>query len=165
MAADYYLKLGDIKGEVMVETDGLKETMQIQSWSWGESNQSSWTSGKGLSGGKVMFQPFSFSITQGQASAQLILACAQGTHYDKAKLTCRKSTGDDTPKPFLEVEFEDLVVESFQTGAAGGPDIFDSCSFAFSKITYIYLTQNQDGTVNRSNAMTYDTKKVEGKAA
>lgn len=165
MAADYYLKIGDIKGEVMVETDGLKETMQIQNWSWGESNTSSWTAGKGLSGGKVHFSSFNFGIIQGQASASLILACATGKHYDTAKLTCRKSTGDDAPKPFLEIEFNDLVVESYQTGGSGGPDIYDSCSFAFSKITYIYLTQNQDGSVNRSNGVTYDTKAVEGKAA
>ncbi len=165
MAADYYLKIGDIKGEVMVKTDGLEGTMQIQNWSWGESNTSSWTAGKGLSGGKVHFSSFAFGIIQGQASADLIRHCAVGTHFATAKLTCRKSTGDETPKPFLEIEFNDLVIESYQTGGSGGPDIYDSCSFAFTKVTYTYKTQDQDGNVAVSNTMTYDTKAVEGKAA
>jgi type VI secretion system secreted protein Hcp len=165
MAADYYLKIGDIKGEVMVKTDGLEGTMQIQSFSWGAANATSWTAGSGLSGGKVHFSPFSFNITQGQAAATMLLGCCVGKHYDTAKLVCRKSTGDDAPKPFLEIEFCDLVIETFATNGSGAPDIYDSCSFAFTKITYVYLTQNQDGTVNRSNAMTYDTKAVEGAAA
>lgn len=166
---DYYLQIEGIKGET--ETQGFKEQMQIESFSFGAANSGSSQAGTGAGSGKVSIQDFSFTIANGKASPQLFLACAKGNHIKKAVLTMRKSGGgvggQDTPYNFQVITFGDLVISSFHTGgsAHGDPIPTESCSFNFTTIEYEYLQQKADGTTGRTNLVTYDVKQVKGGGA
>lgn len=163
--ADYYLKIDTIEGES--DSVGFEKQMQIESWSFGESNSGSSSQGTGLGVGKVSFQDFNFVVQNGKASPQLFLACAKGNHIPQAILSCRKTGGDGTPYTYTKVTFGDIVLSSFHTGGSNGSAILpmEQISFNFTNITMEYFQQKPDGTVALTNTTSYDIKKVEGTGA
>lgn len=159
MAVDFYLKIDGIKGE---SADAQhKDQIQVQSWSWGESNPASVTSGKGLSAGKVNMQDFSFTLVAGKASADLMKACATGAHIKDAVLSCRKAggAGEAPQQDYYVFTFGDLVVSSFQTGGSGGGDeILESCTIAFSQVKVEYKIQDAKGVMANAGNMEWSQK-------
>jgi type VI secretion system secreted protein Hcp len=161
---DYYLKIDTINGEV--EAKGFEKQMQIESFSFGCTQTGSARQGTGMGVGKVSLQDFHFSIMNGCASPQLMLACAQGNHIPQAILSLRKVGGDGKPYTYTTITFADLLISSYQTGgSAGSPLPYDQISFNFTKITFEYFQQKANGQVTRTNTVTYDIKKVEGSGA
>lgn len=163
--ADFYLNIDTIEGEIVAT--GFEKQMQIESWSFGASNQASSATGSGMGSGKVNLQDFNFTISNGKASAQLFLACAKGNHIGSAILQCRKSGGDGNPFTYWKVTFGDVFISSFQTGGSNGSQVLpmESITLDFTNITLEYFQQKADGTVALTNTVKYDTKKVEGTGA
>jgi type VI secretion system secreted protein Hcp len=161
-SADYYLNIANIEGES--EATGFEKQMQIESWSWGASNSGSAVQGTGLGTGKVSLQDFHFVIQNGKATPQLFLGCATGVHYPVAKLTCRKTGGDGKPYTYYTMEFNDLVISSYQEGGSNGSGILPmvQVSFNYTKLTQEYSEQDKAGQVAVAKTVSYDIKKVEG---
>jgi type VI secretion system secreted protein Hcp len=135
-AADYYLKIEGVEGEV---TDrGLEGAIQIESWSWGATQQGSMGAGSGGGAGKVSFQDFHFTMSVGKASPQLFKACATGQHIKKAVLFVRKAGGGQ--QDYLVVTFEDILVSSFQSSGDGGAVPTEQVSLNFAKVGYDLAT-------------------------
>jgi type VI secretion system secreted protein Hcp len=157
MAVDMFLKIDGIKGESQDHTHSAE--MQIQSWSWGETNVGSGTLGGGIGSGKVSMQDFHFVIDYGTHSPLLFKACAVGTHIPNAMLTCRKAGGEQ--QEYLTWKFTDIIISSYQTGGSsnGGELPTDQCSFNFSKIEMSYKEQKADGSVGGNISAGYDVKK------
>jgi len=155
-AVDYYLKIDGIEGES--GDSKHKGEIELQSWSWGETNIGDASRGSGMGAGKVSMQDFHFVMKINKASPKLMLACATGQHIPKAVLTCRKAGGDQ--KEFLTVNFADLLISSYQTGGAGGADILptEQISFNFSKIEMEYKAQDAKGQLTGSIKTGYDLK-------
>ena len=147
MAVDYFLKIDGIDGEsTNIEHKG---EIEIQSFSFGSSNPTSFNSrGGGTSAGKVSMQDFHFVMSVNKASPQLMLACATGQHIKTATLAATKSTDLKSPGDFLVWTFTDLLISSYQTGGSSASDVVpaDQISLAFSKIEIEYKPQNPDGT-------------------
>jgi len=154
--ADYFLKIDDIKGESL--DDKHKDEIQLESWSWGETQGGAHSSGGGGGGGKVVMQDFHFVQKANKASPFLFVNCAAGQHIKKAVLTCRKAGG--TQQDFLIITMEDLLVSSFQTGgsAAGESIPTEQVSLNFSKIQYSYSVQKADGKLDSPIVKGYDVK-------
>src|SRR5687767_15445760 len=113
-AVDYFLKIDGIDGE---STDAKhKNEIDIESWSWGETNAGTHAGGGGGGAGKVAMQDFHFVMRVNKASPKLLLACAAGQHIKKATLLCRKAGGDQ--QEYLKMEFSDLLISNFQTGGS-----------------------------------------------
>ena len=75
---DYFLKFDGIKGE---STDAKhKDEIDIEAWSWGETNAAGHASGGGGGAGKVSMQDFHFVMRMNTASISLMKACATGEH-------------------------------------------------------------------------------------
>ena len=144
MAVDYFLKIDSIPGE---STDAKhKNEIDLQSWSWGESNAGKSDAGGGGSG-KVNMQDFHFTMRINKASPKLFLACASGQHIKEALLTCRKAGKDQ--QEYLKIKFSDLLIASYQTGGSGGDEVpLEQISFNFSKIEQTYAAQKPDGTLD-----------------
>jgi type VI secretion system secreted protein Hcp len=157
-AVDYYLKVDGIDGES--ESKGFEKWIDVESWSWGESQQGAHSGGGGGGAGKVVMQDFHFVMKVNKASTKLFLACATGTHIKNAELICRKA--GKTQQNFLSVKMDDLLVSSFQTGGSGHADILptDQISLNFSKIVFHYKEQKADGTLASGTPVGYDLKKV-----
>ena len=156
-AVDYFLKFDGIKGE---STDAKhKDEIQLESWSWGETQSGVAHAGGGGGGaGKVSMQDFHFVMRVSKASPKLLLACADGSHLARADLVCRKAGKDQ--QEFLKFTFTDLVVSSYQTGGSGASDIIpvDQVSFSFSKIEVEYREQKADGTLGAAAKAGWDLK-------
>ena len=156
-AVDYFLKLEGIEGESADKTH--KGEIQLESWSWGETNAGTHGAGGGGGAGKVSMQDFHFVMKVNKASPKLFLACATGEHIKKAVLTCRKAGGEQ--QEFLKVNFTDLLVSSYQTGGSGGSDVIpmDQISLNFAKIEVEYKVQNEKGQTTSPVKAGYDVQK------
>lgn len=144
-AVDYFLKLDGIEGESADHAH--KGEIELESWSWGESNAGDMAHGGGGGAGKVSMQDVHFVSRMCKGSPKLKLACASGQHIKKAVLTCRKA--GKTQQEFLKFTFSDLLVSSYQTGGSAHGDTIpmDQFSINFAKIEMEYKEQKADGTL------------------
>jgi type VI secretion system secreted protein Hcp len=153
---DYYLKVDGIDGES--EAKGHEKEIDVESFSWGETNHGTHSAGGGGGAGKVTMQDFSFTMKICAASPKLMLACASGQHIKSAVLTCRKAGKDQ--QDFLQVKFSDLLISSYQTGGSSGDVVpMDQVSANFAKIEFIYKPQKPDGSLGGAIPAGWDLKK------
>ena len=151
---DYYLKIDGIPGESLDKSH--KNEIELESWSWGETNSGSFGSGTtGGGAGKVSMQDFHFTMKANKASPNLMLACANGKHIGEATLSCRKF--GETAEDYLKIKFTDLLISSYQTGGSGGSNVVPSeqISFNFAKIEYTYQQQDKNGSVGKPVVVTW----------
>jgi type VI secretion system secreted protein Hcp len=157
-AVDYFLKIDGISGES--KDSNHSDEIQLESWSWGETNSGSMAAGGGGGAGKVSMQDFSFTMANNKASPELFLACAQGKHIDSCLLTCRKAGTDQ--QEYLKIEFTDVLISSYQTGGGGGDVLpIESITFNFAKMKYSYAPQKDDGTLDSPLEHTVDLKTMD----
>src|SRR5919107_4929280 len=142
MAVDMFLKITDVKGESKDKTH--KEEIEIESFSWGATQQGASSHGSGAGAGKVSMQDFHFVMRNNAASPTLFLFCANGKHLKEAKLTCRKAGGKQ--ENFLVVTMSDVLISSYQTGGSGAGEVpMDQISLNYSKIAIEYFAQDTKG--------------------
>jgi type VI secretion system secreted protein Hcp len=155
MAVDYFLKIDGIDGE---STDSKhKGEIDVESWSWGQTNSGDAAHRGGMGAGKVSMQDFHFVMRMNKATPKLMEVCATGEHIKKAVLTCRKAGKEQ--QEYLKVTMSDLVVSSYQTGGSNGDVVpTDQISLNFSKIEYEYKEQKADGTLGGAVKAGYDVK-------
>ena len=154
---DYFLKIDGIQGESQDKTH--KNEIQIESFSWGQVNTGTASTGGGMGAGRVQMQDFHFMMGVNKASPKLILACATGEHIKNATLVCRKAGKEQ--QEYLKITFSDLLISSYQTGGSGFVPT-DQISFNYSKIEYEYKEQKADGTLGGAVKAMYDLKQITG---
>ena len=153
---DYFIKLDGIKGE---STDAKhKDEIDIESWSWGETNTRAGGSAGGAGAGKVSMQDFHFVMRLNKSSPTLMQACATGQHIKTATLTARKAGKDQ--QEYLTFKLRDVLVSSYQTGGSEQGDVVptDQVSLNFAKIEVEYRQQKADGTLAPAAQFRYDLK-------
>lgn len=157
---DYFLKIKGVEGESQDKVH--KGEIDLESWSWGETQTGSHVAGGGGGAGKVNMQDFHFTMRCNKASPKLLLACAQGAHIPSALLTCRKAGKEQ--QEYLKITFSDLLVSSYQIGGSGGADVLpmDQISLNFAKIEFEYREQKPDGSLGGAIKSWYDLKTVIG---
>lgn len=162
---DYFLKIDGIEGES--QDAKHKNEIDIESFSWGETNSGSAAHGGGAGAGKVSAQDFRFVMRFNKASPKLFLATASGEHLKQAILTARKAGKEQAD--FLKWTLTDCLVTSYQTGAntvavtesvggtgepspevtagrnAGSGEPVDEFSLDFARLEVSFTTQNADG--------------------
>ena len=157
-AVDYFLKIDSVDGEST--DDKHKGEIDLESWSWGETNSGTGGHvGKGSGAGKVSMQDFHFTAKVNKSSPKLFLACATGQHFPKAVLTCRKAGGDQ--QEFLKITMTEVFVSSYQVGGSGGSDIVpvEQVSLNYSKIEKEYKPQKADGSLDSPVKAGWDLSK------
>ena len=135
-------KSGLIKGE---SHDSAHENeIDIVSWSWGMQAQASL--GGGMATGKATIRELKVLKRVDSASTSLMSALRTNELITKAVLTLRKA--GKAPLEFFKVTIEQGRVTglTIEAGDAGGsPDLFESVTFSFNKITVEYVPQGKDG--------------------
>ncbi len=153
MAVDYYLKLDQIQGEAA--DSNHKDEVQIMSWSWGASQVSSVAGTGGSGAGKVDCSDFSIMAYFDKSTPKFFKSIAAGTHIKTATMTAIKSGADN--KPYLKVDFQEMFVTSLQiSGSSEIPTV--SVSFSYNQIKIDYSTQNEQGNLTSTGAITFNTK-------
>ncbi len=155
-AVDYYLKITGIDGES--KDSKHKGEIEIQSWSFGHTQQGTEAGGGGGGAGKVLAGDFHFTMKVSKASPKLFLACATGEHFKTAIVVARKAGKEQ--QEYYKWTFTDLLVTSFQTGGSGGADIvpIEQISMNFAKAEVEYKEQNEDGSLGGSTKAGYHYK-------
>ena len=156
MAVDYFLKIDGIKGESKDSKHAGE--IELDSWSWGESQQGTFASGTGGGAGKVSMQDFHFTMKNNVASPQLFFSCASGKHIKEATLFARKA--GEKPQEYLQIKLTDVLVSSYNTGGAGHPGELpvDSVSLNFAKIEFAYAPQGPDGQLQAATKAGWSLK-------
>ena len=154
MAVDYFLKMDGVVGESLDYIH--KGEIEIESWSWGETNAGSSMLG-GAGAGKVSMQDFNFTMRVNKASPTLMKAGATGQRFKTATLAGRKAGVEKTPTDYLTFRFYEVAVTSYQTGGARGGDVpIDQVSLNFAKIEVEYRQQKPDGTYALPDVFKFD---------
>jgi type VI secretion system secreted protein Hcp len=145
-AIDYFLKIDGIEGES--KDVKMKGAIDIESWSWGESQGGTGHEGGGHGAGKVSMQDFHFTMKMNKASPRLFLHCCTGKPCKTAVLTCRKAGLEQ--QQYLVVTFSDVLVSSFHMGGSAhhaDPIPSEQISLNFAKIEVEYKQQKADGSL------------------
>jgi type VI secretion system secreted protein Hcp len=155
VAVDYFLKIDGVPGE---STDAKhKGEIQLESFSWGETNPGGGGMGGGGGAGKVQMQDLVVTMLVSKASPKLMLGCATGKHYKDAVLTVRKA--GKSQQEFLIFKFKDVIVTSYQTGGSTQSDLLvDQASLGFSTIQLDYRPQKADGSLDAAVKAGWDLK-------
>ena len=141
---DLFLKIDGIQGESK-DAKHANE-IDVDAFSWGETNVVSHAGGGGGGAGKVAMQDFHFTKRLDKASPVLFLACASGKHFPKAVLTARKA--GQGQHDYLVITLSDVVVSGYQVGGAeSGEAGVDRTSLAFSRMVFEYRPQKPDGSL------------------
>jgi type VI secretion system secreted protein Hcp len=156
MASDYLLEIDGIKGES--NDHKHKETIEIESFSWGATQPGTFAAGGGGGAGKVSFQDVHFVSHVNKSSPLIAKACATGQHIKKAVLYVRKAGGKQ--EDYYLVTLEDALVSSYQSGghSAGDSVPTDQFSLNFAKIKYEYKPQDAKGGLSGAVPFSYDLK-------
>lgn len=143
---DAFLQISGIEGEST--DDAHSKWIEIHSFSFNVSQPSSGSdsTGGGASAQRADFSDFSIVKAVDKATPKLMLACADGTHYDEVKIEFCRAGGDKLK--YLEYIMNDVIVSSYSPGgSAEGPDALplEEVSFNFGKIKTTYTQQKREG--------------------
>jgi type VI secretion system secreted protein Hcp len=149
--SSFFLKIDGIPGDSI--DSQFPDTISVFDWSWGVTNSISPVN-TGGGAGKSKPHDFTFVSPMSVASPKLFLACAKGTHINKATLSARKQGGKE---PYLVITMQNVFVTSYQT-APGPEDAFprDVADLAYGAVTISYTTQNPEGGVGRTVTAGFD---------
>ena len=154
MAVDMFL---DIEGEIQGESQDFKhkDEIDVLAWSWGMSQSGSFHVGGGGGAGKANFQDISVTKWIDKSSAILMLYCANGDHFPKAKLTVRKA--GKKPLEYLIIEMKKVMITSVSTGGSGGEDrLTENVTLNFAQVQLKYKEQKPDGSAGPEKIFTWD---------
>jgi type VI secretion system secreted protein Hcp len=141
---DAYLKIDGVPGESSAK--GFEQQIEIQSFSHNvhQSTDISASSTGGATTGRTTHSDFSITKAVDLASPVLLQRCCEGMHIPSLTLTLVRS-GGDTKVPFMVYTLTNLVVSdvSYSGSTDGLP--YESVSFNYGKIEWVYTQQKRAG--------------------
>jgi type VI secretion system secreted protein Hcp len=149
MAVDMFFKMDPLKGES--KDSKHKGEIDVLAWSWGMSQSGSAHMGGGAGSGKVNVQDLSITKWVDNTSPDLMLACCNGKHFDKAELVVRKA-GGTAPLEYIKIYLETIFIASVSTGGSGGEDrLTENISLNFATAKWEYTPQDDKGGTGKKN--------------
>jgi type VI secretion system secreted protein Hcp len=151
--SDMFLKIVGISGEAQ---DSIHQgEIDVKSWHWKMSQQSSVMSGSGGGAGKATINDLEFIHDIDRASPNFMRYCLTGRHIPEAILTARKAGG--TPLEFLKITMGDVVITSVEPTAAMG-SYLEHVTLSFARVKMEYKVQSELGSSNGVVTASFDIK-------
>ena len=139
----YYLKMEGLQGE---STDAAhKDQIEIESWSWGETNSGGTVAGSRKGGSNVDFHDLNFTMFVNKVSADLFLACANGKHFKQVELFATKGLPGGKQADYLAFKMSDVMVSSYNVSASSEVVPLENVSLNFNKLEFEYKPQAATG--------------------
>ncbi len=154
MAVDMFLKLDGIKGES--QDHKHKDTIHIESFSWGMSQGGGHAAGGGGGTGKVHVHDISITKFVDKATPALMLYCCNGKHIPNGLITVRKA--GEKPVEYLKIKLVDILISGVQDAGHGSDLLTENVTLNFAKFHVEYLEQAADGTGKPGGEMGWDVK-------
>jgi type VI secretion system secreted protein Hcp len=157
MASDMFLMLDGIKGES--SDDKHKGEIDIEAISWGLAQSGSGNRGTGSGTGKVDIADITITKKLDKSSPTLQLACANGKHITKGKITLRKA--GENPLEYLTIDLDNVFISNYALShASGSPEVpTETVSLNFVKIKTEYWTQSDKGAKGENANFSWDVAK------
>ena len=154
-AVDFFIKFDGIKGE---SADAKhKDEIDVESWSFGETNTAGGGAGGGGGAGKASIQDFHFTMHLNRASPVLMKACATGQHIKEATLSARRAGKGQ--QEYLIIKMSDVLITSVNPGGSGEAAGFaESVAMQFAKVDLEYKPRKADGSLDAGLHFKYDIK-------
>lgn len=138
-----FLELEGIEGES--QDSEYNNKIELHSFSWGASNNSSYASGTGSGIGKGQIHDISCSKFTDKSSLKLMERAVNGKPIETGKLSLLKQSGD-TKIPYFELELTNVVVTSFNVAAGSDGQLpMESLTLHFVKVQSHYKPQGNEG--------------------
>jgi type VI secretion system Hcp family effector len=141
---DMFLAVNGVQGDAADAKH--KDTIEIESFSWGLSRAISERGGTGGGAGKVNVQDFHFVTSVNETSPELMLACATGEHIAKAVLFVRKS-GEESSLDYLKYKLSDVLVSSYQIQSVDESQPLEEFTLSFRGLQESYVPTAPRGRV------------------
>jgi len=154
MAVDMFLKLDGIKGES--KDHKHKDTIHIESFSWGMNQTAAGGTAGGHGAGKVHVHDISITKFVDKSTPALLHHTASGKHIKDALITVRKA--GEKPVEYLKIKLTDVFIASVQLAGHGGDLITENVTINFAKFHVEYLEQNEKGASTPGGEMGWDIK-------
>ncbi|MEZ2353418.1 Hcp family type VI secretion system effector [Caballeronia sp. RCC_10] len=142
MAADMFIKIGDIKGESQDATH--KEEIEVQNWSWGCMQTGSTHTGTGGGTGTATVSDLSFTKLLDKSSPTIVQSCCQGTHFSEVVLTMRKAGGKE-PIEYMKVTLNEVLISNYSVGIGAGDIGMENVGLNFAHFKIEYQPQDNNG--------------------
>ncbi|WP_415774253.1 Hcp family type VI secretion system effector [Paraburkholderia sp. J7] len=151
--ADSFLKIDGIAGESQDEIH--RGEIDIVSWHWDMSQQSSMMSGSGGGAAKATIDDLVVVHNIDRASPNLMRYCLTGRHIPKVVLSVRKAGG--LPLDFLKITMNNVVLTRVRPVVVGNSHL-EHVALSFAKVTQEYVVQNSMGGSGGMVTATFDIK-------
>ncbi|CAN5802874.1 type VI secretion system receptor/chaperone Hcp [soil metagenome] len=149
MAANFFLKIGDISGEAT--QSGFDGQIEVLNYNWAVSQPGGFSYAGGGGVAQANIHDLTISFRMCSASPKFMEACASGKHFDDAVLTCLRAAGDQAEK-YLEITLTDVMIASYQTGAGGDEFPVETIGLNFAQIKEEYFKQNDQGVAESAGS-------------
>jgi type VI secretion system secreted protein Hcp len=163
MARDCFLQLKEpeVKGESIDAQ--LKDSIEIMSWSWSETQSASARSTSGTTSGRVDSSDINVQKLLDKASPHLLLKCALGQTFKQAIITVRKAVGAaKSQQPYLVITLDEVLISNYSiSGSDGGGTPIETVSLNFAKMKFDYKVQDDKGNLAAAGPVTVDFAKGE----
>ncbi|MFM0740602.1 type VI secretion system tube protein Hcp [Paraburkholderia xenovorans] len=137
---DIFIKINGIAGES--RDANHQEEIDVLSWAWNVSQNSTMLSGSGGGAGKATVSDLSFIHEFDRASPNLAKFCFTGKHIDQAVLTMRKAGG--VPHEFSRITLYDVII-THVAPLVNSSTCHESVRLSFSTMKHEYKVQNPLG--------------------
>jgi type VI secretion system secreted protein Hcp len=154
MAIDMFLKVEGASGESADANH--KDWIDIQSYSWGATQNGTMSSGGGGGSGKASFNDLHVSTSMDKATPSILKHCSSGKHLGEVKLSICKAGGSQIE--YSTVVLKDVLVTSVQFSGGSGEQVQTSYSFQSSKVEQHYWVQTAQGGKGAESQMGWDIK-------
>ena len=154
-----FLKLEGVDGET--PDAHYEKHLELQSFSWGATNNSSYSTGTGPGIGTGQVHNMSFSKFMCAGSPKLMERVIKGWPCDSGKLIlCKRNSQDGKPLEYYTVAMEKIVITSYQMSASGGGQLpMESFSLDFVIVKPNYVAQADDGSGKDNHGFGWDLQK------
>jgi len=156
MTTDSHLKFDGVEGESTHKDH--KGEIDVLSWSWNVSNNTS-LAGGGSGKGKANPGDFVFTHTYDKASPVLAKQCASGKHFKTVKLTARKA--GEGQKDFLVVSMKEVFITAVSPSGGHGGEIIENVAFTYKDIEFEYKAQDDKGGLGGAVKFGWDVATTE----
>ena len=157
MAQDIFLKINGIDGESEDATH--KDEIEVLSWSWGVSQQSSMHAGSGGGAGRATVEDLTFEHLIDRATPNLTQYCLTGKHIDEAVLVVRKAGGN--PLEYIKFTMNQVLVTAVAPSGVSQSQQRprEVVRLSFARMKQEYVVQNAQGGSGGAITATFDIKK------
>jgi type VI secretion system secreted protein Hcp len=155
MAINLFMKVEGADGECANAKH--KNWVDIDSFSWGASQESTMHVGGGGGAGKVTFQNLTVVAPVDKAYPTMLIKCASGDHISNVKIVGCKAGGDELE--YYKITLEDVMVTGVNVTGSEGAQVIVSYSFQAAKVKTEYTVQTEKGGKGATSEFGWDIKK------